>query len=339
MSRVELPASLSLARELVEPALRRAVESICEPMRRVAGYHHGWLDRDGAPTGTEGGKALRPALALLSARAAGAPAEHGVPAAVAVELVHDFSLLHDDVMDGDTERRHRPTAWTVFGVSSAVLAGDALLTAALESLLTVESTGGLAASRALARATQRLISGQASDLEFENRADVTVEECVAMAAHKTAALISCACALGALLVGAPEPLSRGLADFGHEVGLAFQLTDDLLGIWGSPQVTGKPVLSDLRARKKSVPVVAALNSHTPSAAQLADLYLRPEPMTGEELVLAAKLVEDAGGRKWTEAEATRRLSAAERHLDELNLPRDVHAEFVQIACFVTDRDR
>lgn len=339
MSRVELPESLSAARELVEPALRQATERICAPMRRVAGYHHGWLDEAGRPSEVIGGKALRPALALLSARAGGAPDQRGIPVAVAVELVHDFSLLHDDVMDGDTERRHRPTAWTVFGVSSAVLAGDALLTAALDVLLAEEGSGALAASRSLTRATQRLITGQASDLEFERRTDVSLAECVAMAEDKTAALIACACSAGALLVGAPDRLAEGLARFGHDVGLAFQLVDDLLGIWGSTRVTGKPVLSDLRARKKSVPVVAALNSDAPSAVQLADLYLRPEPLTGEELVLAAKLVEDAGGRKWTEAEATRRLAAAERHLDELDLPRDVHAEFVKIACFVTDRDR
>lgn len=339
MNGAELPESLSVARDLVEPALQRAAEVICPAMRRVAGYHHGWLDQQGNTRPTTGGKALRPALALLSARAAGAPVTRGVPAAVAVELVHDFSLLHDDVMDGDTERRHRPTAWTVFGVSSAVLAGDAMLTAALEVLLEQSGPGVPAATRALTRATQRLITGQASDLAFESRADVTLDECVAMAEDKTAALIACACSLGALLVDAPDGLAEGLARFGHDVGLAFQLVDDLLGIWGSADATGKPVLSDLRARKKSVPVVAALNSATPGARQLAELYLRPEPLTGEELVLAAKLVEDAGGRRWAEAQAAERLDTAIRTLTDLGLPPDVHEEFVRIACFVTDRDR
>lgn len=333
----ELPASLSTARDLVEPALRRALRDICPSMRRVAAYHHGWVDAEGQPAAA-GGKALRPALALLSARAAGAAPQRGVPAAVAVELVHDFSLLHDDVMDGDTERRHRPTAWTVFGVSSAILAGDALLTAALDVLLAAGTDGAVAAARCLTRATQRLISGQVSDLEFEGRPDVTLDECVAMAGDKTAALMACACSLGAVLVGAPEPLAAGLGEFGHDVGLAFQLVDDLLGIWGSPQVTGKPVLSDLRARKKSIPVVAALNSDGPDAAQLADLYLRPEPLSAEELSLAAKLIEDAGGRTWTEVEAGRLLSRAERRLGGLDLPPDVHAEFLRIARFVTDRD-
>lgn len=334
-----LPASLTVARDLAEPALQRATEDICPPMRRVAGYHHGWLDENGQRSAHNGGKALRPALALLSARAAGAPAAEGVPAAVAVELVHDFSLLHDDVMDGDAERRHRPTAWTVFGVSSAVLAGDALLTAAVDHLLAQPVAGAPRAARCLTRATQQLISGQAADLEFEDRGDVTLDECVAMAENKTAALISCACSIGALLVGAPAALTDGLARFGHDIGLAFQLIDDLLGIWGSTEVTGKPVLADLRARKKSVPVVAALNSDTPSAIQLAELYLRPEPLTGEELVLAAKLVEDAGGRKWTETNAARLLASGARHLDELGLPADVHHEFLEIARFITDRDR
>ena len=132
-----IPAGVETARDLVGPAIAAAVARLSPDVRAVAAYHLGLADADGTPSAAvPAGKALRPALALLSARAAGAsPRERGVPAAAAVELVHNFSLLHDDIMDGDTERRHRPTAWTVFGVGAAILAGDAMLALAQDILL------------------------------------------------------------------------------------------------------------------------------------------------------------------------------------------------------------
>ncbi|MGH3321698.1 MAG: polyprenyl synthetase family protein, partial [Streptosporangiaceae bacterium] len=251
-----LPSSVHTARGLVGPALRVAVDRLSPRMSRIAGYHFGWLDEAGWPVDGGGGKRLRPALALLSAQAAGVPAQCGVPAAVAVELVHNFSLLHDDIMDGDRERHHRATAWTVFGTSSAILAGDALLALAEEVLLEDGSPGGYWAARCLTTATQRLIAGQTADLEFEQRLDVTVDEGMSMVSDKTAALFACASSIGSMLASAPPPLATSLAGYGAHLGLSFQLVDDVLGIWGSPEVTGKPVLSDLRTRKKSLPVVA-----------------------------------------------------------------------------------
>src|ERR1700742_3731871 len=122
-----MPAGVAVARDLVGPATEAAINRLSPRVRRVAAYHYGLADAQGNPVREGSGKALRPALALLSARAAGVSAERGVSAAVAVELVHNFSLLHDDIMDGDTERRHRPTAWTVFGVGPGLLAGGAPL--------------------------------------------------------------------------------------------------------------------------------------------------------------------------------------------------------------------
>ncbi|HUZ36160.1 MAG TPA: polyprenyl synthetase family protein [Streptosporangiaceae bacterium] len=283
------------------------------------------------------GKALRPALTLLSARAASAAPERGVPAAVAVELVHNFSLLHDDIMDGDTERRHRPTAWTVYGTGAAILAGDAMLALAHDILLEDTGPQGVWAARALSAAVQRLIAGQGSDLAFEHRNDVSLPECLAMAGDKTAALMACACSIGAIHVGAPPHLAMGLAAFGAHAGLAFQLTDDLLGIWGAPEVTGKPVRSDLRARKKSLPVVAALTAGTAEASELAVLLAREEALSEEDLALAARLVEVAGGKSWTENEAGTQLAAAHRCLADTSMPDDVRAEFAGIAEFITAR--
>src|SRR6202522_2451134 len=163
-----MPEGVAIARDLVGPAMETAIARLTPEVRVVAAYHLGLADAGGNPTRGGSGKALRPALALLSARAAGAAPERGVDAAVAVELVHNFSLLHDDIMDGDTERRHRPTAWTVFGVGAAILAGDALLVLAQDLLLETPPYGVWAA-RCLSAAVQRLIAGQGSDLAFERR--------------------------------------------------------------------------------------------------------------------------------------------------------------------------
>jgi geranylgeranyl diphosphate synthase type I len=251
--------------------------------------------------------------------------------------VHNFSLLHDDIMDGDTERRHRPTAWTVFGIGSAILAGDALQALANDLLLEGPAPQAVWASRCLSAAVHRLISGQGADLAFERRDSVTVDECLDMAADKTAALMACACSIGAIYVGAPASTAMTLTAFGAYIGLAFQLTDDLLGIWGSPDVTGKPVRSDLRSRKKSLPVVAALASESDAGRELAALLALPEPLSEDQLLQAAELITAAGGRKWVETEADSALSSALGCLADADMPDNVRAELAGIAEFVTAR--
>jgi len=330
--------TLAWSRELVEPALRAAVGTLPPSTRRIAGYHLGWWDQYGTPTSKEGGKAIRPTLVLLSAAVVGGSPRESVPAAVAVELVHNFSLLHDDVMDGDLTRRHRPTAWSVFGIGAAILAGDALLTLALDVLA---SSGHPAASRALrtlSTSVQDLVDGQWADLEFEQRSTVDLAECLGMATGKTAALIRGACALGAMFGGTtPEQLGH-LRAFGEQVGLAFQHVDDLLGIWGSPRATGKPVYSDLRNRKKSLPVVAALTSDTPAGKELADLYARTAPPADEELAHVAGLVEQAGGRAWSQRQVDDLVAQAVARLTELGPPTPAVAELTDLAHHLTHRD-
>jgi geranylgeranyl diphosphate synthase type I len=332
-----LPESVEAARRIVRPFLREAVDHLDPLTARLAGYHLGWNDPEGRPV-EAGGKSLRPALAVLSARAAGASPPQGGPAAAAVELVHAFSLLHDDIMDGDHTRRHQPTAWVVFGRPAAILAGDALLILAMDTLLDEGTRGAVWAARCLSAATQRLIAGQAADMDFENRQDVGLEECRRMAADKTGSLLACACSIGAMTAEAPQSLVTALAAYGGELGLAFQLADDLLGIWGDPKVTGKPTLSDLRARKKTLPIVAALTSDTTAGRRLAGLLADPEPLTEADLLEAAQLIDQAGGRAWAEKQAQHHLDVSERILSAAPMPAVVRNEFLDIARFITSRD-
>jgi geranylgeranyl diphosphate synthase, type I len=333
------PQLLAWSRQAIDPDLRAAVDSLPASMRQIAGYHFGWWNERGEPVEADPGKSIRPALALLSASAVGSDPEAALPAAVAVELVHSFSVVHDDVMDGDLTRRHRPTVWKTFGRPAAILAGDALLTLAFDVLASSRSPGATQAARMLSAAVQDLVDGQSADLAFEQRSDVSLDECVRMAERKTAALLGCSCALGGLLAnGSAEQVER-LRGFGERLGLAFQFVDDLLGIWGDPAVTGKPVYSDLRNGKKSLPVVAALGSGTPAARKLAALFTREASLADADLFQAAELVEQAGGRAWSRAQADQQLRTAIRHLAAVLPEAQAGKELGALARYVVLRDR
>ncbi|MBV9141951.1 MAG: polyprenyl synthetase family protein [Pseudonocardiales bacterium] len=338
------PSALRRAQDVVAPATRAFIARLDDTSAAIASYHLGWTDASGAPTGQGGdkggGKAIRPALATLSAQAAGAPAQVGIPGAVAVELVHNFSLVHDDVMDGDTERRHRPTVWAVWGTTSAILTGDALLALAQEVLLEGSSPHRAAAARLLAEATRHLIRGQVQDVAFERRGDVTVAECLEMVSGKTGALITASAAIGAVLAGASAEVVAALSTFGAQLGIAFQLVDDLLGIWGNPEHTGKPVFSDLRLRKKTLPVTYALTHGGSPGRELADWLAGSEPPGSDSTgaARAADLIEAAGGRDWAATEAQHRLAVATQALAAVPIPTGPREELIAIAHFIVTRE-
>jgi geranylgeranyl diphosphate synthase type I len=329
---------LAWSRGLVEPALRTAVHTLPPSMAQIAGYHLGWSDEHGHPVQVSGGKAIRPALTLLSALAVGGTAVKAVPAAVAVELVHNHSLLHDDVMDGDLTRRHRRTAWSVFGVNPAILAGDALLVLALDVLASSGYPAAVDGIRMLTAAVQELLNGQNADLSLEQRAEVELADCARMAEGKTAALIGCACALGAVFGGGRAEQVAYLQSFGMHLGLAFQQVDDLLGIWGDPAVTGKPVHSDLCSQKKSFPVVAALTSQTAAGRELAALYYQAQPLSGTDAAHAAELIDIAGGRAWSQAQADDLLAQAMQELQSASPAPQAATELGALARLATHRD-
>jgi geranylgeranyl diphosphate synthase type I len=319
------------ARELITPGLRAAADRLNPATRRVVGYHFGWWDEQGRPTADSVGKAVRPTLAILAARAVGGTAERATNAAIAVELAHNSSLLHDDVIDSDRTRRHRPTAWAVYGIPSAILAGDALITLATEALVADRPPLATEGVPRLDAALLRVVDGQVADTAFEGRSDVRLDECIEMAANKTGSLFAAACELGALAAGATTQRVRQLRQFGEHLGLAFQLVDDLHGIWGDPATTGKPVLSDLRARKKSLPVVAALITGNSAARRLAQLYHRPAPLNDADLRTCAELIEQAGGHAWARAEAQCQLNAALECLRAANPEPGAAAELMSVA--------
>jgi geranylgeranyl diphosphate synthase, type I len=337
---------LTRSREAVEPAMRAAIDGLEPTIRPIATYHMGWTDPAGNTIeDAPGGKGIRPTLAILSAQATKADLDVGIPAAVAVELVHNFSLIHDDIIDVDTERHHRPTVWSVFGIAPAIIAGDALQVLAHLVLLEGSELTGASASAALANATAEMIAGQSHDINFETRQDVTVDQCMAMSAAKTGALLGCASSLGAILAGAPLSTVEALRDYGRHLGLAFQAIDDLLGIWGDPATTGKPAGSDLRQRKKSMPLVSAMAGDGAEADELRTMILGPEGadtplgvLGAEDVVRATYLVEACGGREWTTTQAKVNLDAALGALERVPLATEAHRDLAELAVFVVERE-
>ncbi|HMN26778.1 MAG TPA: polyprenyl synthetase family protein [Caldilineaceae bacterium] len=274
-------------------------------------YHLGWADEQFRAQTCPAGKRLRPLLCLLACAEVGGDPCQALPAAAAIELFHNFSLIHDDIEDGDECRRHRPTLWKLWGVPQALNAGDGvtmLAFAALQRLqhaVPAEST--LAALSLFTQAAIRLTEGQHLDLSFEARSDVTVAEYLHMIEGKTAALIGTSVALGALVGGATQEQVACLQQFGEHLGLAFQMRDDLLGIWGDPAQTGKAAGNDLLRRKKSLPILHALQ-HEQVGAQLAAYFAHE--FGPAQLPAALALLEQSGACHVAETHLRRQHGAS-----------------------------
>jgi geranylgeranyl diphosphate synthase, type I len=331
--------ALESSRELITPLLRKMVHRLDPSMRQVVSYHLGWCDKHGIPTDTNGGKAIRPGLALMGARAAGGTAEAALAGAVSVELVHNFSLVHDDVMDRDAERRHRATVWALWGDATAILAGDAMLSLAHEVLVDIASPHARAADAIIATATRELIRGQALDISFESQHAVSLDECIDMARSKTAALMSASVAIGAVLAGAPVTMTSALAAYGDQLGVVFQLIDDILGIWGRPEITGKSVHSDLRSRKKTLPITWVVEHGGATGRELAAWLNDAAGVTTEdELAEVAALIERGGGRTWAITEAANRAALAQAAIADVGLVPEQAEQLRALARYLIDRE-
>jgi geranylgeranyl diphosphate synthase, type I len=276
-------------------------------------YHLGW---EGEGAGAEArGKRIRPLLVLLTAAAAGGDWERALPAAAAVELVHNFSLVHDDIQDNSPIRRGRPTVWKQWGIPQAINSGDAMLTLAHLVLLRLAETSSpdiaLQAARILQTACLHLTQGQYLDLLYEARGDLTLDAYWPMVKGKTAALLAACTELGALAAAAPPEKRQAYRLFGHDLGLAFQALDDILGIWGDASLTGKSADSDLLTGKKSLPVLYGLSQNGPFSYRWQQGAIRPEEVDS----LAAQL-EKEGAREFAQQAATRLTDQALQALSE-----------------------
>jgi geranylgeranyl diphosphate synthase type I len=299
---------LSVLLPAIEEDLQQVVAGIHRPgfeeMYLMLAYHMGW-EGEGASPETRG-KRIRPLLVLLASSAAGGEWRQALPAATAVELVHNFSLIHDDIQDQSSFRRGRPTIWQRWGTAQAINAGDALFSLAQLTLLRLKEIVSLEialqASRILQDTCLSLTQGQHLDMVYQERGDLTLDAYWPMVNGKTAALFSACTHLGALVAQAPQSICDSYRKFGHQLGLAFQVQDDLLGIWGDEAMTGKSSESDLLTGKKSLPILYGLSRIGPFAARWAQ-----GPITFAEIPATAAQLDTEGARLYTR-ECTKTLT-------------------------------
>jgi len=298
----------------IESELQRQISRLDMPRTRhfheMLTYHMGWTGEGAGPEAT--GKRIRPLLVLLTCLASGSAAgqddawRSALPAAAAVELVHNFSLVHDDIQDNSDKRRGRPTTWVKWGVPLAINVGDALFVISNQAVIDLKEDYPAAivvrAAEILHNTCLDLTRGQFLDISYEERKDLTVEDYWPMVSGKTAALLSACCHMGALLGGADETAQDAYRAFGHYLGLAFQVQDDILGIWGDEVLTGKSAAGDLIEGKNSLPVLAGLGAKGKFAARWG-----LGPVQVEEVQELARLLASEGGYA-TATEAAKQMT-------------------------------
>ena len=309
------------------------------PLYEMLAYHLG-IDGKSGPQG----KRMRPLLGLLAYQSLTGDYRPALPGAAAVELGHNFSLVHDDIEDADVERRHRPTLWAIWGVPLAINAGDALFALSRLALYRLLEDGFserrvLALMRVYDETCLALCEGQYLDITFERQAEVSVEAYLEMIGKKTAALVGASVQAGAILATDDTDVVEAYRRFGYDLGMAFQMADDVKGSFWTTADSGKPVAGDVRKRKKTLPVVWAM-AHAAAAdrERLAAVYRAPEgphadgvaPVADEEVSEVLQILERSGAREHALTEARRYRDLALSHVDRLPCLDDHKAELAQL---------
>jgi len=307
-------------------------------------YHLSWVDSAFQEVESRGGKRIRPLTCLLCNGAAGGDAQQALPAAAALELVHNFSLVHDDIQDGSHYRRGRQAVWDVWGAAQAINVGDGMFVLARLALHRlagrhVPPDRQQAATLALDRACLALCEGQYFDMTFEDRLDVDLDQYLRMIELKTATLLAASAQLGAIVAGALPEIVDSYYQFGHHLGVAFQIQDDILGAWGDQDVTGKSAATDIRDKKKTLPVVYVLNhpEERRSAWELVELYNHEGPLDEAGIEAALGLLERTGARAYAEGMAETYYRRALASLEQASAGNEAGATLRELAASLLRR--
>ncbi len=300
-------------------------------------YHLGWVDENLQTVDAASGKRVRPLLCLLTTSAAGGKWPQAVPGATALELLHNFSLIHDDIQDQSPTRRGRPTLWQLWGANQAINSGDAMFSLAHIALSGMLELGVPAETivRAVCRLDETCIDltiGQYLDMSFENQRDVSVDEYLEMIAGKTAALLAFSAELGARVAQQSPSVVKHYAAFGRDLGLAFQVRDDILGIWGDESVIGKSSATDIVTRKKSLPVLFGLAE----SLELREIYAKAD--TGDGFVeRVVDILDQVGARDVAKSYEGKFATSALNHLSAANPQGEATEALRQLTRFLLNR--
>jgi geranylgeranyl diphosphate synthase, type I len=332
-----------LYRESVLIELREIISESPEHLRGVLLYHMGWQNEKGAPSHEKTGKFLRSSLCLLSCRAIGGDPTRILPAAATLELIHNFSLIHDDIQDASPERHGRPTVWKIWGQSQAINAGDVMFALAILSSLRLRENGisdeaVLYSFRLLSETCLELCEGQFLDIEYESKMGTSIDNYLEMIKKKTAALIAASVSLGAYLGGGDGARVVHLAQFGEKLGMAYQIHDDILGIWGSQEEMGKSARGDIQQRKKTLPVLYGLeNSKGGDRLKLESLYSQRNIDAGDVLTVM-DILADSGAKDYAHNLAREYYVQALQHLYASEIDDESQVSLKEIVCFLMDRN-
>ncbi|MCD1294550.1 polyprenyl synthetase [Methanocella sp. CWC-04] len=320
--------------EIVES--RKRVGHLYDMMK----YHLGWMDENFNLSRASGGKQLRSTMCLLSCEAISGDFNKALPAAAGLELIHNFSLIHDDIEDGDEKRRHRDTLWKVWGVPQAINTGDAMDVIANIAILSLEDTVKpkvlVSIMKVFNDMVIRLCEGQYLDMDFQTREEVTVDEYIEMISGKTAALIEASTGIGAMIATEDADIIDRFKTFGFKIGIAFQIQDDILGIWGDPATTGKSAKNDIRNKKKSLPVLYAMQTSA-EKEELKNLY-RKETLTEDDISRIYDILTAAGSLEYTQSMANRYKDEAMSRLEGLYPGSEPMKKLHEIGKFLVERD-
>ncbi len=339
-----LPSMFDQYGDLIQGALRNNLDLRGSAVYDMLRYYMGWADETGAPIAAMTGKAVRPTLCLFGCEAVGGYVNHAIPAAVALEFIHNFSLVHDDIQDEDETRHNRKTIWAVWGKPKALVSGNVLRVAADIALHSLEREGippsrSVAAVALLTESYLEMIEGQYLDLSYEGRRDIGMEDYLRMISRKTGALIRCSLNLGATVGTDDAQMIAALRECGRALGYVFQIRDDALGVWGEEAITGKPVGSDIRRKKNSYPVVYTLETASgEDRRRISEMYAKPELDDGDvESVLA--IMDKIGARERAQADAARWADRAMSAVAPLEFSRQSRERIEEFTHFLLVRDR
>ena len=337
-----LPTIFQRYKSLIDSSLRKSLANTTLSAYSMLRYSMGWEDTDGSPMVATQGKALRPTLCLLACEATGGRIEKALPSAISLELIHHFSLIHDDIQDRDQTRHHRPTIWAVWGEPKALTVGNIMRGIANMSLwkladedLSPEEILNL--TSLLTNAYLEMIEGQYLDISYEGSHNISIADYLEMISKKTGALIRCALCLGALASTRNEPIAQAFLEFGRSLGFIFQIQDDVLGIWGQPNTTGKPVGADILRKKNTLPVVFTMSETRGTDRKILQEIYNGPVIGDEEISSVLDIMDRVGAKQYANDLAIQHHERAMNSLDSIKLVSDFQKDFKDLTNFLLIR--
>ena len=338
----DVPAILGSHRQDVEETLGDLVAVESQGLQTMLRYHLGMSDEYGNPISSNQGKRFRSSLCIFACKAVGGSIQKILPAAAAIELVHNFSLIHDDIQDNDLERRHRATLWALWGKPKALQAGNVMRTMAdlvIQQLNKLYDDGEMVAtcSRLLTAGYLETVEGQFLDLSYEGRTDIDTSKYLNMISKKTGALIRTSMNIGAVTGRGDKETIKALANCGEYLGYVFQVRDDYLGTWGSEAETGKAIGNDIMRRKNSLPVVHALEHADPTSRHRLQAIYQKEHLVDEDIQEILDIFGRVGTADYVKELAQKQADYAISALEDIKIDAELRNEFQELVEFLLTR--